>query len=137
MSASIHERERGECKLFHQSEMRMLTEVLSFHFPVLTNLHRPRTLSSHHRCLNFTSVLLDLPSPLSLRRALLHFKSPNSQMEAFHKVMLSKAVGPKCVLKWYRDMPHGWCAARADVSPVSLNLTPPSVVPFARVFRNV
>ena len=38
------------------------------------------------------------------------------QMEGFHKTMLTKPCADKCVLKWYKDMPHGWCAARADVS---------------------
>ncbi|ORY30804.1 Alpha/Beta hydrolase protein [Naematelia encephala] len=39
-----------------------------------------------------------------------------AKMEAFHAVMKTKKVGPKCVLKWYKDMPHGWCAARGDLS---------------------
>jgi hypothetical protein len=37
-------------------------------------------------------------------------------MEGFHAVMKKKPFGDKCVLKWYKDSPHGWCASRADVS---------------------
>lgn len=37
------------------------------------------------------------------------------RMEGFHKTMLTKPCADKCVLKWYKDMPHGWCAARADL----------------------
>ncbi|GFZ44848.1 hypothetical protein JCM24511_02574 [Saitozyma sp. JCM 24511] len=37
-------------------------------------------------------------------------------MEGFHAVMKKKPFGDKCVLKWYKDSPHGWCASRADLN---------------------
>ncbi|KAK8844541.1 hypothetical protein IAR55_006388 [Kwoniella newhampshirensis] len=39
-----------------------------------------------------------------------------AQMKEFHNAMLTKPVGPQCVLKFYSDCPHGWLAARGDLT---------------------
>ncbi|RXK40717.1 hypothetical protein M231_01969 [Tremella mesenterica] len=41
---------------------------------------------------------------------------PEELMEGFHAVMKTKPFGEKCILKWYKDQIHGFCAARGDLS---------------------
>jgi len=61
---------------------------------------------------------VDAPAAVKLTNPTCLLPSGNedeAKMEAFHAEMLKKPVGDKCVLKFYKDMQHGWCAARGDL----------------------